>query len=414
MYLSEFSGSENSSTVSLISGGTAPNVTGTATVGRGPAAIAYDPVNNLMYVVNWADYTLSLISGSQTTNTFQLGCNPYVIAYDPADQEMYQSCVQSAYSSTMGDEGFLRVISGTTISPSNITLGPEGTYNLVYDPSNQEMFAASVDAGGIMAIDGTNVVGNLTLAGNIAAQSDSAVYNPSNQDIYVTEDNSNDQPGRVLVVSSTDKLVGNISVGAWPSGLAYDPVNHAVYVSNGEDEIHPGSINAICGTSLVENLTVGVDPTNLLYNPVSKYLYVSNSQSDTVSVISPSITCPSSTTAGSSSSPSSSAPSLSSTSGSSASAATTITTSTTTASLSSETTTSVASLPSSSSSGAPTTTTLASSTSFSSSSSSSASSSSIIIRRCATPILPCNGLHRRCHGFLAPGPWEARQKKRRS
>ena len=94
----------------------------------------------------------------------------------------------------------------------------------MYDPSNQEMFAASVDAGHIFAISGSTIVGNLTFRGNFDAQGDTILYNPSNQDMYVTEENSYNTTGRVLVISGSDTLVANITVGAGPYGMTYRPI----------------------------------------------------------------------------------------------------------------------------------------------------------------------------------------------
>ncbi len=67
-------------------------VVDTIVVGSGPAATAYDPLNQKIYVGNIYDYTLSVIDGSSQSviRTLLAGSGPYFNAFDPANGCVYE------------------------------------------------------------------------------------------------------------------------------------------------------------------------------------------------------------------------------------------------------------------------------------------------------------------------------------
>ena len=60
-------------------------------VGDVPVDIAYDQVNERMYVTNYSDGTVSVIDTTSNTviDTISVGNNPHLIAYEPINQDMY-------------------------------------------------------------------------------------------------------------------------------------------------------------------------------------------------------------------------------------------------------------------------------------------------------------------------------------
>jgi len=101
-------------------------------------------------------------------------------------------------------------------------------------------------------------------------------YDPSNGYIYVTDDDS----GTVSVINGTT-VIATIPVGTWPAGVAYDPSNGYIYVANSFSD----TVSVINGTTVIATIPVGPAPMGVAYDPSNGYIYVTDSLSDTVSVI---------------------------------------------------------------------------------------------------------------------------------
>ncbi len=83
--------------------------------------------------------------------------------------------------------------------------------------------------------------------------------------------------------SRANTVVATITVGDRPSGIAYNPDNHNMYVTNGD----PNTVSVIDSSNnrVIDNITVGNAPTGIAYNPDNKHMYVTNGEDNTVSVI---------------------------------------------------------------------------------------------------------------------------------
>ena len=80
-------------------------------------------------------------------------------------------------------------------------------------------------------------------------------------------------------------MVDTINVGNDPQGIAYNPNNHDMYVTN----INDNTVSLIDSSTntMVSTINVGVDPFGVTYNSNNNDVYVTNSHSNTVSVIAP-------------------------------------------------------------------------------------------------------------------------------
>src|SRR5215204_6423964 len=92
----------------------------------------------------------------------------------------------------------------------------------------------------------------------------------------------------ILIISSTGTVLGDlvtaaIPVGEFPQALIFNPSNNDTYVSNRDS----GTVSVIDSTSnsVIKNITVGSSPGQLLFNPSNNNIYVANAVSNTVSVI---------------------------------------------------------------------------------------------------------------------------------
>jgi YVTN family beta-propeller protein len=127
----------DASTVSVIDI-TTNTVIDTITVGIEPRGIAYSPDNQRMYVTNFGDDTVSVIN--TTTNIVDstpitVGIEPFDIAYSRDNQRMYV---------TSGGDSTVSVINTTTntVDPTLITVG-SAPYGIAYNLVSDRMYVAN-------------------------------------------------------------------------------------------------------------------------------------------------------------------------------------------------------------------------------------------------------------------------------
>ena len=303
----------------------------TVRVGSGPAGLAFNPSNNDIYVANFNDDTVSVISGTSVVGTIRVGGNPYEFAFNPSNNYMYEA------DRGLGFDHAVSVISGTSLVDTIPVYGGGGSGyidSIAFNPSNNDVYQAEqTSSDTVSVISGTSVIGNVTLAnlggidalafypsnnymyvgafryhtvsvisgtsevGNVTASSDlfccgsALAFNPSNNYMY----EARYVDGTVFVISGTT-LVGNVTHAcSFPvtsnhgfyspktsSELVFNPSNNYMYVLNPSSN----TVSVISGTSLVGNVTVGSGPAGLAFNPSNNDIYVANFADNTVSVIS--------------------------------------------------------------------------------------------------------------------------------
>ena len=123
-------------------------------------------------------------------------------------------------------------------------------------------------------------------------------YDPVNKRMYVT--NSGDDTVSVID-TTTNKVIDTnpntpqidpIMVGGGPAGIAYDPTNERMYVENRNDKsisVIDTTTNKVIDTNpntpQIDPIMVGGEPEDIVYDPVNKRIYVANFDDNTVSVI---------------------------------------------------------------------------------------------------------------------------------
>jgi len=126
-------------------------------------------------------------------------------------------------------------------------------------------------------INNTLINGNFVNTHN-ALEPVGVAYDPSNGYIYVTNFGS----GTVSVINgATNTVIATIPVGSEPEGVAYDPSNGYIYVA----DYYSNTVSVINGTTVIANITVGSWPEGIAYDSSNGYIYVADSGSGTVSVI---------------------------------------------------------------------------------------------------------------------------------
>ena len=74
-----------------------------------------------------------------------------------------------------------------------------------------------------------------------------------------------------------------ILVGSFPQALIFNPSNNNIYVTNRDS----GTVSVIetANNTVIKNIAVGASPHALVFNPSNNNFYVTNRDSGTVSVI---------------------------------------------------------------------------------------------------------------------------------
>jgi YVTN family beta-propeller protein len=113
-------------------------------------------------------------------------------------------------------------------------------------------------------------------------------FNPNNDLIYVSNYGQFNTTGTVSVINgTTNTIIATIPVGKNPQAIAYNPANGLFYVANTLSStlsIINGTSNSLIGSIVVGDFP-GKSPTGIAVNSINNTIYVTNMGSNTVSVI---------------------------------------------------------------------------------------------------------------------------------
>ena len=251
--------------------------------------IAHDPVNQRMYVAIQDDNSVTVIDTNTNAviDRIQVGNNPAFLAYDPINLDMYVTNFNS------GTVSVIDTTTNTVIATITVGDSPRG---IAYDPINKYMYVANFNSGTVSVIDTTTntvidvdlstpEIDPITLGGEPAG----IAYDPVNKRMYV----SNAELDIVSIIDTTTNTVIDVDpstpeidpipVGINPLDMAYDPVNQRMYVAN----FFENTVSVIDTTTntVIATITVGNTPEGVAYDSLNKDMYVTNTDDDTVSVI---------------------------------------------------------------------------------------------------------------------------------
>ncbi len=189
-------------------------------------SVAYDPVNDTIYVDFEQDYGIDFGVAVVNASTFAVAylpseyfADPAGLLYDTADQTLLVA------DSASGQVGV--VTPGAPGAPVNISVGPNPV-GLALDPTNDQVYVTNSANNTVAAIDvATDAVVRWIPVGDEPV---GIVYDPSTQDLYVA--NSYDRTLSVISASE-DAAEGEIALGGTlhPLFVAYDPLNETLLVT---------------------------------------------------------------------------------------------------------------------------------------------------------------------------------------
>ena len=265
---------------------TAQAHTATISVGIFPFGIAYNPSNNNIYVANAASSTVSVISGSTNSviATILVGRVPYFLVYVPSNNQIYVTNAES--------NDVYVINAATDVVVSTIPLGNSsgaGDDSITPDSTSPTFLAYDNDNGGLYVSKGPFAVSIINAVTNAAVYEITVdrdptgiAYNPINHNIYVTKQSSN----QVSVINTiTNSVVADIPVGDTPVDIVYNPVNHNMYVTNlGSNTV---SVINSATNSVIGTIPVGSQPFGIAHDSTNRHIYVTNPDSNTVTMIHP-------------------------------------------------------------------------------------------------------------------------------
>ncbi len=179
--------------------------------------------------------------------------------YDPVNGLVYVGDGQGYY---------IYGVNGSTGRIARVINVGWGSTALAFDSRSKTILAETYSA--VVEVDPSSGMILHSIRGNTGAGSSGILYDPDNGLVYAVDD----YDSAVLVINvSAGAYVANISVGAGPGALAYDPVDRLLFVTNGGyDSITV--VNTSSNTILVHQIKVNTGPACLAYDSENGYLYI--------------------------------------------------------------------------------------------------------------------------------------------
>ena len=257
--------------------------TGVPSSGDGPQWPVYDPEQpDAMVFANAEEGGVSVVSvlpsgvvpppTSQPVTveaTIPLPSAPHSLFYNPVENKVYSANIQ-ANSITVVDGATNQVLATLPV--------PAGPRAFGHDWNEGRIFSANYYADNLSVIDTKTdrVVATVPTGGKPR----DLVYNPAHRKLYCANETTNDV---TVVDGGTLAVIATVPVEHTPRVICYNPTNNTVYCANSASS----SVTVIDGATdrAVATVKVGNVPKGIVHNPKNGKLYVSNYGSDTVTVI---------------------------------------------------------------------------------------------------------------------------------
>lgn len=219
--------------------------------------------------------------------------SPITGAYDPANGEIYLPDTTSGDLSGDNSSNLTIVDGATDKVVDTMFFGPYSylaTPN--YVPSDQEIYVADQNGSGVAnnvsAISSANaIVANIN-TGNSSAPT-TGTYDPVNHDLFVPDDGSNSFPvssENVSVIdTATQTVIAQVAVGLTPGPGVYDPADGDVYIP--DSDLGSTNLTIINGTTdaVVATISGLETPITPAYDPVNQEVYVPDSGGYNITVL---------------------------------------------------------------------------------------------------------------------------------
>ena len=231
--------------------------------------IEFNPINNYIYVTNAGSNTVSVINSTTNTvnKTIPVGSAPHEPEFNDFDTNMYILNRGTATISVI-NSSTNTVTKTIAINPSN----PSNTnpVDILYNPFNNHLYTANTGQGTVSVID--VISGMVITTITVESQPRDLEFNPSNNHVYVS--NFGDQSVSVID-SISNTLITTLSVNSNPSDLEYNPFNKSIYVAGQGNDAPVTVIDSL--DTISAEVPISQTTFALEFNEFNKNMYVSTS-----------------------------------------------------------------------------------------------------------------------------------------
>ena len=239
-----------------------------------PIAVAVNthpsnPNYGKVYVVGSVSNTISVIDlNYQVTNTISVGVRPVAIAFNPVNDQLYVANLVS------NDVSVIDSLTETITATIPVGQDPLG---IGINPVNGDVYVVNSTSNTVSVFDSSNVLVTTLIA--VGTQPVSATYHPLNQQMYVVATGSNE----VYPINATNYVVlSSIPTGNKPYQGMYNTNNQFLYVGNRDDE----TMTVIApDQSIRATISKGDINIGMVINQNDNQLFISDTGANTVNLI---------------------------------------------------------------------------------------------------------------------------------
>jgi YVTN family beta-propeller protein len=275
-----FSSNGGYNTVTEINMGS-DTITSTAVLGLEPWKVAVNPSGGDFLVENTYEAPVPVVSLQTKLIAFTLNESEYPTLKMAFDGWVYDPVNGDSYFPS-GNSSSVLVADGTNGSQPNIVGRVSVAYqpeSIAYDSRSNTFYAFFANQEFQVINATTNLAGKVYAAFTLLGSGANAVYNPSNDCLYVSSSN-----GVAVINASTNQVLRTIAAGPFTS-MVYNGVDRLLFATNAGN----GTVTVIAGStnSVLVTLAVGSGPWGVAVDPGSGDVFVANVGSGTISIVAP-------------------------------------------------------------------------------------------------------------------------------
>jgi YVTN family beta-propeller protein len=245
-----------------------------AAIGGYPKLSTYDPKNSTLWVIDPGTENVTVLDSTlRVVARVPVGLNPTGIAYDASDGLVY---VTTDYL------GYVAVINGTSyaVLPQILIHTSDYLTSALYDPHSKDVYVTDFTGHNVAVINSSGPIKSIPVGSSPL----SLAFDSTNDTIFVANSGSNNIS---VIRDASNSVVGTIPL-LDPGILAYDPANDLLYnaiTEGGDVDVANATTYAVVG-GLIYLGTSGA-PSGIAYDPTNQLVYVSEQYANSISILSP-------------------------------------------------------------------------------------------------------------------------------
>lgn len=243
-------------------------------VGEGPINIIHNPLDNKIYTANFDGNSVTVISGENDSveATITVGIRPYGLLYEPYANFIYVTDLWS--DSLFIIDGNSNNIVGTLPSGGDLPL------KLTCNPFQNQIIVGNLFGGNVRIFDimNNNILATIQVGGPVRWLK----YNPTNGLLYAGITTFSETNIIMVIDPETNTIVAKMptSNSREISGMCVNPNDNKLYVASDSIEI----FDLTTHTKITE-IHTGINPRGIVYNSCNNCIYVSHILDEKITAI---------------------------------------------------------------------------------------------------------------------------------